>query len=63
MTVGSHPSPTAPEVDIKIFLSLPLTTEKIDDYIEERVFENFSKTFGNQGSKCQNWGFGFSHVK
>jgi hypothetical protein len=37
MTVGSHPSPTTAEADIKP--SLP--TERIDNYIEERVFENF----------------------
>jgi hypothetical protein len=44
MTVGSHPSPTAPEVDIKTFPSPsppPLTTERTDNYIKERVFENF----------------------
>jgi hypothetical protein len=40
MTVRSHPSPTAPETDIKTFFSPP-TTEKIDNYIEERVFRNF----------------------
>jgi hypothetical protein len=43
MTVGSHPSPTAPEADIKTFPSPPPrpTTERTDDYIEERVFRNF----------------------
>jgi len=42
MTVGSHPSPTAPEADIKTFPSpLPPTTKRTDGYIEERVFENF----------------------
>jgi len=41
---------------------LPPTTERIGGYIEECVFENF-KTFGNQGSKCQNQGFGFSHIE
>jgi hypothetical protein len=40
MTVGSHPSPTAPEADIKTFPSPP-TTERTDGYMEERVFENF----------------------
>ncbi len=40
MTVGSHPSPTAPEVDIKSFPSPP-TTERTGGYIEEHVFENF----------------------
>jgi hypothetical protein len=40
MTIGSHPSPTAPEMDIKTFPS-PLTTERTGGYIEERVFENF----------------------
>jgi hypothetical protein len=40
MTVGSHPSPTAPEADIKTFPSPP-TTERIGGYIEERVFGNF----------------------
>jgi hypothetical protein len=38
--VGSHPSPTAPKANIKTFPSPP-TTEKTDDYIEERVFGNF----------------------
>jgi len=43
MTVGSHPSPTAPEADIKTFPSPPTppTTERIGGYIEERVFGNF----------------------
>jgi len=50
MTVGSHPSPTAPEADIKTFLSPPApTTEKIGGYIEERVFGNFLS-----GTKVQN---------
>ncbi len=40
MTVESHPSPTAPEADIKTFPSPP-TTERTDGYIEERVFANF----------------------
>jgi hypothetical protein len=40
MTVRSHPSPTAPEADIKTFPSPP-TIERTDNYIEERVFENF----------------------
>jgi hypothetical protein len=40
MTVRSHPSPTALEADIKTFPS-PLTTERTDGYIKERVFENF----------------------
>jgi hypothetical protein len=40
MTVGSHPSPTAPEADIKTFPSAP-TTERTGGYIEERVFGNF----------------------
>jgi len=38
MTVGSHPSPTALEADIKIFPS-PTTIERTDYYIEERVFK------------------------
>jgi hypothetical protein len=44
MTVGSHPSPTAPEADIKTFPSPPPpppTTERMGGYIEERVFGNF----------------------
>ncbi len=43
MTVGSHPSPTTPEADIKTFPSPPPppTTERTSGYIEERVFENF----------------------
>jgi len=61
MTVGSHPSPTAPEANIKTFPFPPPTTERTGGYIEERVLE-ISKTFGNQGSKCHNQGFGFSHV-
>jgi hypothetical protein len=40
----------------------PPTTERTDGYIEERVFR-ISKTFGNQGSKCQNRGFGFFHPR
>ncbi len=40
MTIGSHPSPTAPEADIKTFPSHPPTTEKTGGYIEEGVFEN-----------------------
>jgi hypothetical protein len=40
MMVGSHPSPTAPEADIKTFLSPP-TTERTGGYIEEHVFKNF----------------------
>jgi len=40
MTIELHPSPIAPEADIKTFPSPP-TTERIGDYIEERVFENF----------------------
>jgi len=40
MTVGLHPSPTAPEADIKTFPSPP-TTERTGGYIEERVFGNF----------------------
>ncbi len=34
MTVGSHPSPTTPEADIKTFPSLP-TTKRTGGYIEE----------------------------
>ncbi len=41
MTVGSHPSPTALEADIKTFPSPPPTTERTSDYMEERVFKNF----------------------
>jgi len=41
MTVGSHPSPTAPEADIKTFPPPTPTTERTNGYIEERVFENF----------------------
>jgi hypothetical protein len=48
MTIGSHPSPTAPEADIKTFPSVspwgappPPTTEKTGGYIKERVFRNF----------------------
>jgi len=42
MMVGSHPSPIAPEADIKTFpFSPPSTTERTGDYIEERVFKNF----------------------
>jgi len=40
MTVKSHPSPIAPQADIKTFLSPP-TTERTCSYIEERVFKNF----------------------
>jgi hypothetical protein len=40
MTVESHPSPTAPEADIKTFPS-PLITERTGDYIKECVFGNF----------------------
>jgi hypothetical protein len=39
MMVGSHPSLTALEADIKTFP--PPTIERIGDYIEEHVFENF----------------------
>jgi hypothetical protein len=39
MTVGSHPSSTAPEADIKTF-PFPIT-ERNDGYIEECVFRNF----------------------
>jgi hypothetical protein len=39
MMVGLHPSPTAPEADIKTFPSP--TIERVGGYIEERVFENF----------------------
>jgi len=39
MTVGLHPSRTAPEVDIKTFSPPP--TEKTGGYIEELVFKNF----------------------
>ncbi len=42
MTVRSHPSPIAPEADIKAFPSPP-TTERTDGYIEERVFRKFPK--------------------
>jgi hypothetical protein len=42
MTVGSHPFPTAPKADIKTFPSPRApTTERTDNYIEERVFKNF----------------------
>jgi len=41
MTVGSHPSPTAPEADIKTFPSHPPATERIGSYIKEHVFGNF----------------------
>ncbi len=41
MTVRSHPSPTAPEADIKTFPSPPPTIERTCSYIEERVFGNF----------------------
>jgi hypothetical protein len=60
MTVGSHPSPTTPEVDIKTFPSAPHYRKNRRLY-RGACFRKFSKTFGNQGSKCQNWGFGFSH--
>jgi hypothetical protein len=50
MTFGSHPSPTAPEADIKTFLSPP-TTERTGGYIEERVFWKFTKL---SGTKVQN---------
>jgi hypothetical protein len=41
MMVESHPSPIASEADIKTFPFSSLIIEKIDDYIEERVFKNF----------------------
>jgi hypothetical protein len=41
MTVGSHPSPTTSEADIKTFPSPPPTTERTGGYTEERVFGNF----------------------
>ncbi len=44
MTVELHPSPTAPEANIKTFPSPPPpppTTERTDGYIEKRVFGNF----------------------
>ncbi len=41
MTVGSHPSPSAPGADIKTFPSPPPTTKRTGGYIEKRVFENF----------------------
>jgi len=40
MTVGSHPSPTAPKADTKTFPS-PSNIERTNGYIEERVFGNF----------------------
>ncbi len=40
MTVRSHPSPTAPEADVKTF-PFPPTTERTSGYIVEHVFGNF----------------------
>jgi len=55
MTIGSHPSPTAPEADIKTFPSPPLI-EKTGGYIEERVFGNF-QNFREPRFKMSKLGF------
>ncbi len=57
--VGSHPFPTAPKVDIKTFPSPPPTTKRTDDYIEERVFENFPKLLGTKVQNVRTGVLGF----
>jgi len=41
----------------------PPALPKEPTVIYRSMFLEISKTFGNQGSKCQNRGFGFSHDK
>jgi hypothetical protein len=55
MMVESHPSPTAPEADIKTFPSPP-TTKRTGGYIEERVFGNF-QNFQESRFKMSKLGF------
>jgi hypothetical protein len=55
MTIGLHPSPTAPKADIKTFPSPP-TTKRTGEYIEERVFGNF-QNFQEPRFKMSELGF------